>query len=50
MGRLQSLLQWANMAVIITYDDPGGWYDHVIASPIVTPSNLANFDRLTGRG
>jgi phospholipase C len=36
------------MAVIITYDDSGGWYDHVMP-PIVSQSNT-RLDALTGEG
>ena len=38
MNRLQGLREWSEMAVIISYDDSNGWYDHVMP-PIVTPSN-----------
>lgn len=36
------------MAIIITYDDSDGWYDHVM-SPIVNQSNTDD-DALTGNG
>ena len=29
INRLQKMPQWNSTAVIITYDDSGGWYDHV---------------------
>jgi len=29
INRLQSLPEWNSTAIIITYDDSGGWYDHV---------------------
>jgi phospholipase C len=32
---------WDSTAIIITYDDSDGWYDHV-ASPVVNGSNAAN--------
>ena len=32
---------WDSTAIIVTYDDSDGWYDHV-ASPIVNGSNMAN--------
>jgi phospholipase C len=34
---------WSSTAIIITYDDSDGWYDHQ-ASPIVNGSNDAAFD------
>lgn len=39
VNRLQKLPQWKEMAVIIAYDDSGGWYDHV-APP--EPAKAAN--------
>ena len=44
---LQSLPQWSNMAILITYDDSDGWYDHV-TPPIVSPSADASLDTLAG--
>jgi phospholipase C len=42
---------WPDMAIIITYDDSDGWYDHVVP-PLVNPSNLSalssSSDGLTG--
>jgi len=35
---LQSLPQWNQMAVFVTWDDSDGWYDHVMG-PIVNQSN-----------
>jgi len=46
INRLQQLPEWSNTAVIISYDDSDGWYDHVMG-PIVTPSNTIE-DVLTG--
>src|SRR5271156_3015709 len=43
---LQSLPDWDSTAVIITYDDSDGWYDHEM-SPILDQSNSAQ-DALTG--
>ncbi len=37
LNRLQSLPEWGQMAVVVTYDDSDGWYDHV-AGPIVNHS------------
>lgn len=48
INQLQTLPQWKNMAIIITYDDSDGWYDHVM-SPIVNQSNT-EADGLTGTG
>jgi phospholipase C len=38
LNRLQALPEWESMAVIITWDDSDGWYDHVMP-PIVNHSN-----------
>jgi phospholipase C len=43
---LQSLPDWQSTAVIITWDDSDGWYDHAM-SPILDQSNSAQ-DALTG--
>ncbi len=40
--------EWRSTAVIISYDDSDGWYDHVMG-PIVSPSNDAT-DALNGPG
>jgi phospholipase C len=48
LNRLQALPQWESTAVIITYDDSGGWYDHVMP-PIVSQSNT-RLDALTAQG
>ena len=48
INALQKLPQWPQMAVIITYDESGGWYDHVMP-PIVSQSNTTA-DGLTGPG
>jgi phospholipase C len=47
-NRLQKLPEWNSTAVIITYDDSDGWYDHVMP-PIVSQSNDPNYDRLLGK-
>jgi phospholipase C len=49
INRLQQLPQWEDMAIIITYDDSDGWYDHVMP-PIVNPSSDRKTDRLFGSG
>ncbi|MEO8129757.1 MAG: alkaline phosphatase family protein [Bryobacteraceae bacterium] len=46
INRLQALPEWESTAVIITYDDSGGWYDHVMP-PIVSQSNI-RLDALMG--
>ena len=48
INRLQSSREWNETAVIISYDDSDGWYDHVM-SPIVSPSNTTA-DALNGPG
>lgn len=44
---LESLPQWSDMAIIVTYDDSDGWYDHVLP-PIVNPSADSATDSLAG--
>ena len=48
LNHLQRLAEWKNTAVIISYDDSDGWYDHQ-ASPIVIASASAE-DGLNGPG
>ncbi|HKF21207.1 MAG TPA: alkaline phosphatase family protein [Candidatus Angelobacter sp.] len=48
INRLQASREWEETAVIISYDDSDGWYDHVM-SPIVSPSNTSA-DTLNGPG
>ena len=40
---------WASTAIMITYDDSDGWYDHVM-SPIINPSADQATDVLNGTG
>ncbi len=47
INRLQRTPQWRSMAIIITYDDSDGWYDHVMP-PIVNQSSDPAQDRLLG--
>jgi phospholipase C len=47
INRLQQTPQWAQMAVLLTWDDSDGWYDHVMP-PIVNQSNDPNNDALLG--
>jgi phospholipase C len=46
---LESLPDWKNTAVIITYDDSDGWYDHAFATP-TNPSFDPTADQLNGAG
>ncbi|WP_233805558.1 phospholipase C [Paraburkholderia sp. HP33-1] len=46
---LQQQPDWKNTAVIITYDDSDGWYDHAYATP-TTSSFDATADQLNGTG
>lgn len=48
INRLEKTPEWKNTAVVISYDDSDGWYDHVIG-PIVSQSN-DTVDALTGPG
>ncbi len=48
INRLQKLPTWRDTAVVISYDDSDGWYDHVMG-PIVNQSSDPN-DALTGQG
>jgi phospholipase C len=49
INRLQRLPQWKRMAILIAYDDAGGWYDHELG-PIVSPSADAAVDSLSAPG
>lgn len=48
INRLQNLPEWESTAVLITYDDSGGWYDHVMP-PVVSQSSTP-LDALTAPG
>jgi phospholipase C len=48
IDHLESLPSWKSTAVVITWDDSDGWYDHVLG-PIVT-SSQTSLDTLTGAG
>jgi phospholipase C len=48
INHLESLPTWKSTAVVITYDDSDGWYDHVFG-PILTASQTP-LDTLTGPG
>ena len=47
LNRLQRSREWNAIAVLITYDDSDGWYDHVMP-PIVSRSNDPANDALLG--
>lgn len=40
INRLQKLPEWKSMAIIIAYDDAGGWYDHEMP-PIINQSQTS---------
>ena len=46
---LEQQPDWKNMAVIITWDDSDGWYDHAFAQP-TSPSFDAQADQVSGPG
>ena len=48
INHLESLPTWKSTAVVITWDDSDGWYDHMLA-PIITESQTS-LDALTGTG
>jgi len=47
INKLESLPSWSSTAILITYDDSDGWYDHVMG-PIVSPSSDPANDVLNG--
>jgi len=47
IDRLQQTPEWREMAIVITYDDSDGWYDHVMP-PIVSQSSDPVNDGLLG--
>jgi phospholipase C len=49
VGFLERQPDWKHTAVIITWDDSDGWYDHAFATP-TNPSRNAAADRLDGPG
>ena len=54
INAIQKSRFWRSTAIIISYDDSDGWYDHQM-SPIVNPSAVAsadtkNSDQLNGAG
>jgi phospholipase C len=49
LNGLQRLPSWGSTAVVITWDESDGWYDHVMP-PIVNPSNDPANNVLAGPG
>jgi phospholipase C len=49
INHLERLPTWRSTAVVITWDDSDGWYDHVLA-PVVRSSAVATLDSLTAAG
>jgi phospholipase C len=49
INHLESLPTWKSTAVVITWDDSDGWYDHQLG-PILSASQVPNLDTLTGPG
>jgi phospholipase C len=47
INQLQATPQWREMAIIISYDDSDGWYDHVML-PVVNQSSDSANDALLG--
>lgn len=47
INKLQNTSEWDNMAIIIAYDDTGGWYDHEMP-PIIMQSNDPRYDAIAG--
>lgn len=47
INALMRFPEWSDMAILITYDDADGWYDHVMP-PIVSKSNDSANDSLFG--
>ncbi|MGC2111435.1 MAG: alkaline phosphatase family protein [Candidatus Korobacteraceae bacterium] len=47
INQLQQLPQWPQMAILLTWDDSDGWYDHVMP-PIVNQSSDPANDALLG--
>ncbi|MCE5317637.1 MAG: alkaline phosphatase family protein [Parachlamydia sp.] len=39
INKLQQLPEWKSMAIVIPFDDSGGWYDHVMP-PIINQSHV----------
>jgi phospholipase C len=48
INHLESLPTWKSTAVVVTYDDSDGWYDHVF--PTIRSASQTALDTLTGPG
>jgi phospholipase C len=48
INHLESLPTWKSTAVVVTYDDSDGWYDHVFGP--ITSASQTSLDGLTGPG
>ena len=48
MNHLETLPAWRSTAIVMTYDNSDGWYDHVLG-PVQTESQTS-LDSLTGAG
>jgi phospholipase C len=48
INRLERRPEWAHMAIVITYDDSDGWYDHVM--PPIVRGSASPVDALNGSG
>ncbi|MGH2717307.1 MAG: alkaline phosphatase family protein [Actinomycetota bacterium] len=46
INRLEAAPSWSSTAVLITWDDSDGWYDHALAP--ITASSETSLDALTG--
>jgi phospholipase C len=49
INAIQQSKFWRSTAIMITYDDSDGWYDHVMPT-IINPSANASLDALNGPG
>jgi phospholipase C len=47
INRIEQLPEWSDIAIIISYDDSDGWYDHMMP-PIISESNDPKYDKLLG--
>lgn len=47
IDHLEALPSWSSTAIVITYDDSDGWYDHVLA-PVLSGSQTPGIDSLSG--
>jgi phospholipase C len=49
INQLEKTSSWKNTAIIISYDDSDGWYDHVMP-PVLSQSSDPAYDALLGPG